>query len=108
MVPLPDGLLAFANDWAMLLALSALAGLVATIRHTPPAQLSPSKMFWNILSSMLVGTLAKLLADDFDWSSKRKLGAAVLASYYAIPVLDGGWRLAMTWKNDPTKFINRK
>ena len=94
-----------ADDWGVTLALSAMAGLIAAVNHTPPEALTARRIVWMIATSMLVSVIAVLIFDGFDWSEKRKIGASVVLGYMAFPILDGGWRLAMLWCQDPVKFI---
>lgn len=98
----------FIEEWLTLIALAAFAGFIACVNHNPLQKMTARHFAVSMLGSILIGVIAILLLDGTGWTSKQKLGAAVLAGYMATPLLHGFYKLAEVFQKDPEKWIKQK
>lgn len=95
------------EDWLTLAALCAFAGFLSCVNHTPVNQMTVRQFAIHIAAAVLIGIVAVLVLDGMDWTEKQKLGAAVLAGYISMPLLNGLHRLARGFEKDPEKWIKK-
>lgn len=98
---------AWIENWMTLVALCAFSGFLSCINYNPIHHMTARQFAIHISCAILIGVVIVLLLDGAPWTDKQKLGAAVMAGYISMPLLNGLHRLARGFEKDPEKWIKK-